>query len=92
VVIGAAVAAALGARADTFPEGETILLPVNWKLVGVEMKNKKPMALIRLMRDDEHPEVWVFKPLETLNSDESQLGAEPAIVIKESTDRIKKQP
>ena len=90
VLIGISIGAALQARADSYLEGQTIILPTNWKLVSVQMQGKKPMALIRQMREDEHPEVWIFKPLESLTSSESELGSDPAIAIRESTDRIRK--
>jgi len=90
VIIGISIGLALKAKADSYAEGQSISLPTNWKLVSIQMQGKKPMALIRQMRGDEHPEVWIFKPLEDLTASESELGSEPGIAIRESTDRIKK--
>jgi len=68
-------------------EGTTINLPCDFKLAGLQYQGKKPMALVRAMRADEHAETWFLQPAETAR----RLGiGEQALIIRECSDRIRK--
>ncbi|HEV8488134.1 MAG TPA: hypothetical protein VGV87_31725 [Blastocatellia bacterium] len=74
-----------GTHADSYAEGRVIILPSDYKLVNVLYQGKVPMALVRPMREGEKPETWVLKSLNEMDGDEARLGAEPAVVVREST-------
>lgn len=77
-------------KADVYEQGQVVIVPQNYKVTGIYYQGKKPMVLVRPMRSDEVHETWILKPLDDLNGDEAQLAAAPAVVIRESTDQIKK--
>ena len=77
-------------KADVYEQGQVVVVPQNYKVTGIYYQGKKPIALVRPMRSDEVPETWILKPLDDLNGDEAQLAAAPAVVIRESTNRIEK--
>jgi hypothetical protein len=79
-----------GAHADTYAAGRLIILPSDYKLVSIQYQGKTPMVLVRPMREGEQPETWVLKALDELDGDEARLGAEPAVVVRESSVNVAK--
>lgn len=87
---GGFIAGQRGTRADAYPEGRVIILPPDYKLISVQYQGKTPMVLVRPMREGEQPETWVLKALDELDGDEGRLAAEPAVVVRESTQNMSK--
>jgi len=68
--------------ADTFIEGKVYQLDCGAKLDHIVYDNKnRPVAIIRVMRQDEQPTNWFIRRVDKL--DEGPLPAEPTIIIKE---------
>jgi hypothetical protein len=83
--LGGFIVGQRGTHADSYVEGRVIILPSDYKLASVQYQGKVPMVLVRPMREGERPETWVLKALDEIDGDEARLGAEPAVVVREST-------
>ena len=68
---------------DVVLEGKTIQLDCGLKLEAIIYRERRPVAVLRLMRPDEQPTVYILKPVDLLSDEHGPNVAAPAIIIKE---------
>ena len=68
---------------DVVLEGKTIQLDCGLKLEAIVYRERRPVAVLRLMRPDEQPTVYILKPVDLLSDEHGPNVAAPAIIIKE---------
>lgn len=88
LVLAATSLVAFTARTDTVIQGRTILPPCNFKVVSIEYANKRPMVVMRPMREGESAEVWILKPLDELEGEPA--GGDSTIIVRECADIVHK--